>query len=146
MIKKASKVDCKIWLSPPHMSGFEQEFINDAFKNNWIAPLGPNVDGFENDISNYLNENTHTAALVSGTAAIHLALILLNVGQGDEVICQTKTFIASVNPVMYLGAKPILVDSERETWNLCPVLLEKTIKDRITLGTKPKAIIVINLY
>lgn len=141
-----SKLNSKIWLSPPHMSGHEQEFITEAFKLNWIAPLGPNVNGFEKDIETYLKQNTYAAALSSGTAAIHLALILLGVKQEDEVICQTKTFVASVNPVVYLGATPILVDSEEETWNICPVLLEKTIKDRISKGKKPKAIITINLY
>lgn len=141
-----SNLNSKIWLSPPHMSGHEQEFIAEAFKFNWIAPLGPNVNGFEKDIENYLGQNKYATVLSSGTAAIHLALILLGIKQDDEVICQTKTFVASVNPVTYLGAKPIFVDSEEQTWNMCPVLLEKTIKDRISKGKKPKAIIVINLY
>ncbi|MDX1277184.1 DegT/DnrJ/EryC1/StrS aminotransferase family protein [Oceanihabitans sediminis] len=141
-----SNTNSRIWLSPPHMSGNEQEFIEEAFKHNWIAPLGPNVNGFENDIKTYLGQNIQVTVLSSGTAAIHLALILLGVKQDDEVICQTKTFVASVNPVKYLGAKPILVDSEEETWNLCPILLEKAIKDRINKGKKPKAIIAINLY
>ncbi|WP_452230259.1 MULTISPECIES: aminotransferase class V-fold PLP-dependent enzyme [unclassified Lacinutrix] len=141
-----SKLNSKIWLSPPHMSGHEQEFITEAFKLNWIAPLGPNVNGFEKDIETYLDQKSYATVLSSGTAAIHLALTLLGVKQGDEVICQTKTFVASVNPVVYLGATPILVDSEEQTWNMCPVLLEKTIKDRIKKGKKPKAIIAINLY
>ncbi|MDO6596786.1 aminotransferase class V-fold PLP-dependent enzyme [Oceanihabitans sp. 2_MG-2023] len=128
------------------MSGHEQEFIKEAFKLNWIAPVGPNVNGFEKDIETYLDQESYATVLSSGTAAIHLALTLLNVKQGDEVICQTKTFVASVNPVVYLGATPILVDSEEQTWNMCPVLLEKTIKDRINKGKKPKAIIAINLY
>ncbi|WP_338733806.1 DegT/DnrJ/EryC1/StrS family aminotransferase [Mangrovimonas cancribranchiae] len=141
-----SKLNSRIWLSPPHMSGYEQEFIEEAFKLNWIAPLGPNVNGFENDIEVYLNQNRHVTALSSGTAAIHLALHIIGVKAKDEVICQTKTFVASVNPVKYLGATPILVDSEKETWNICPKLLEQAIIDRINKGKKPKAIIAINLY
>ena len=136
----------KIWLSSPHMSGFEQNYIDDAFKNNWIAPLGPNVSGFENDLEQYLKKNSYVAALSSGTAAIHLALILLGVKAGDEVLCQTKTFVASVNPVLYIGATPILIDSETKTWNMCPEILEKAIADRINNGKKPKAIIAINIY
>lgn len=141
-----SKLNSKIWLSPPHMSGYEQEFITEAFNLNWVAPLGPNVNGFENDIKQYLKNKKHVAVLTSGTAALHLALIHLDVNRDDEVICQTKTFVASVNPVRYLAAKPIFVDSEDKTWNMCPVLLEETINDRINKGKKPKAIIVINLY
>ncbi|MEO8933448.1 MAG: DegT/DnrJ/EryC1/StrS family aminotransferase, partial [Xanthomarina sp.] len=99
-------MNSKIWLSSPHMSGQEEKFINQAFKSNWIAPLGPNVNGFEADLESYLGNNVHVAALTTGTAAIHLALILLNITKNDEVICQTKTFAASVNPVCYLGAKP----------------------------------------
>ncbi len=136
----------KIWLSSPHMSGYEQDYINEAFNTNWIAPLGPNVTGFENDLELYLNKNSYVAALSSGTAAIHLALVLLNVKAGDEVICQTKTFVASVNPVLYIGATPILVDSETKTWNMCPETLENAIIDRIDKGKKPKAIIAINIY
>lgn len=146
MKKNVFDLNSKIWLSPPHMSGYEHEFIDDAFNSNWIAPFGPNVIGFEKDIETYLGYNSHAAALSSGTAAIHLALVLLNVKKGDEVICQTKTFAASVNPVIYLGAKPIFVDSESQTWNICPELLEKAIKERIKKGKKPKAIIAINLY
>ena len=136
----------KIWLSSPHMGGFEQQYINEAFRDNWVAPLGPNVSGFENDLEQYLKKNSYVAALSSGTAAIHLALIMLNIKAGDEVICQTKTFVASVNPVLYVGATPILIDSERKTWNMCPDILENTIKNRIEKGKKPKAIIAINLY
>ncbi|MCL4159419.1 UNVERIFIED_CONTAM: hypothetical protein GTU68_064767 [Idotea baltica] len=128
------------------MSGHEQEFIAEAFKFNWIAPLGPNVNGFEKDIETYLNHDKFATVLSSGTAALHLALVLLGINKDDEVICQTKTFVASVNPVTYLGATPILVDSELDTWNMCPILLEETINDRINKGTKPKAIIIINLY
>jgi dTDP-4-amino-4,6-dideoxygalactose transaminase len=136
----------KIWLSSPHMSGKEQEFINDAFATNWIAPLGPNVSGFEKDLETYLNENTYVAALSSGTAAIHLALVLLGIEHGDEVICQSFTFSASANPIVYQGATPVFVDSEKDTWNLCPEQLEITIKDRILKGKKPKAIIAVHLY
>jgi dTDP-4-amino-4,6-dideoxygalactose transaminase len=136
----------KIWMSSPHMGGNEQKFINEAFDTNWIAPLGPNVTGFENDIKEYLNEDRHVAALSSGTAAIHLGLILLGVTNGDEVICQSKTFSASANPIVYQGATPIFVDSERETWNICPEELETTIKDRLSKGKKPKAIIAVHLY
>lgn len=136
----------KIWLSSPHMSGKEQQFINEAFATNWIAPLGPNVTGFEEDIQDYLKQDCHIAALSSGTAAIHLALILLGVSSGDEVICQSKTFSASANPIMYQGATPIFVDSEADTWNICPKQLEIAINDRISKGKKPKAIIAVHLY
>lgn len=146
MVKNVKNLNSRIWLSAPHMSGNEQEFINEAFKSNWIAPVGPNIDGFEKDLESYLNQGVHAVALTSGTAAIHLALILLNIGKNDDVLCQTKTFVASVNPITYVGANPIFVDSEKETWNMCPVLLEKAIKERIKLGRKPKAIMVINLY
>lgn len=146
MNKNVNNLNSRIWLSAPHMSGNEKEFIDDAFNTNWIAPLGPNVNSFEKDLETYLNHGTYVVSLNSGTAAIHLALILLNIGNGDEVICQTKTFVASVNPVRYVGAKPVFVDSENETWNMCPDLLEKAIKDRISKGIKPKAIIAINLY
>lgn len=136
----------KIWLSSPHMSGFEQSYIKEAFDSNWVAPLGPNVTNFEIDIQHYLAENTYVAALSSGTASLHLALILLNVGSGDEVICQSKTFSASANPIVYLGATPVFVDSERDTWNMCPIQLELAINDRIAKGNKPKAIIAVHLY
>ncbi len=136
----------KIWLSSPHMSGNEQSFIKEAFDSNWVAPLGPNVIGFETDIQDYLEENSYVAALSSGTAALHLALILLGVKSGDEVICQSKTFSATANPIVYLGATPVFIDSERETWNMCPVQLEIAIKDRIAKGNKPKAIIAVHLY
>ena len=139
-------MESKIWLSSPHMSGKEQSYINAAFETNWIAPLGPNVNGFENDIQNYLGGDSQVAALSSGTAAIHLGLILLNVGQGDEVICQSKTFSASANPIVYQGATPIFVDSESDTWNMCPEQLEIAIKDRIKKGKKPKAIVAVHLY
>ena len=136
----------KIWMSSPHMSGKEQQFINDAFDTNWIAPLGPNVTGFEDDIQQYLDQDSYVAALSSGTAAIHLALIMLDVTFGDEVICQSKTFSASANPIVYQGATPIFVDSEIDTWNICPLQLEIAINDRIAKGKKPKAIIAVHLY
>lgn len=136
----------KIWLSSPHMGGTEQKYIQEAFDANWIAPLGPNVNGFEKDLEGYLNENVCVGALSSGTAAIHLGLILLGVKYGDEVICQSMTFSASANPILYLGATPIFVDSEEDTWNICPVALEEAIKDRILKGKKPKAIIAVHLY
>ena len=139
-------MNTKIWLSSPHMSGKEQQYIDDAFKSNWIAPLGPNVIGFESDIQSYLGEGSNVAVLSSGTAAIHLGLVLLGVAKGDEVICQSKTFSASANPIAYLGATPVFVDSESDTWNICPEQLEIAIKDRIAKGKKPKAIIAVHLY
>ena len=137
----------KIWLSSPHMGGTEQKYINEAFETNWVAPLGPNVDGFEQDLSDYLSDsNCYVGALSSGTAALHLGLILLDVQMGDEVICQSMTFSASANPILYRGAIPIFVDSESDTWNLCPTALKKAIEDRIKKGKKPKAIIAVHLY
>lgn len=138
-------MNSKIWLSSPHMGGNERKYVNDAFDDNWVAPLGPNVDGLEKDIESYLNIEA-AAALSSGTAALHLALILLGVGPGDEVLCQSMTFSASANPIAYQGATPVFIDSEHETWNMCPVLLEEAIKDRIKKGRKPKAIIPVHLY
>tara|TARA_R110000868_G_scaffold119018_10_gene315335 strand:+ start:3240 stop:4376 length:1137 start_codon:yes stop_codon:yes gene_type:complete len=136
----------KIWLSSPHMGGTEQKYIKEAFETNWIAPLGPNVTGFEEDLKTYLLTEKEVGVLSSGTAAIHLGLILLGVIVGDEVICQSMTFSASANPIAYQGATPIFVDSEEETWNMCPNQLEEAIKDRISKGKKPKAIIVVHLY
>lgn len=139
-------MNSKIWLSPPHLSGFENEFIQKAFENNYVAPVGSNITNFEYDLETYLAKDAFATVLSSGTAAIHLALIMLGVKTGDQVICQTKTFVASVNPVSYLGATPVFIDSERDTWNMCPDLLEKAIKERIKKDKKPKAIIIINLY
>lgn len=136
----------KIWLSPPHMSGHEKEFVNQAFRTNWIAPIGPNIKGFEQDLENYLGNKSSVVALNSGTAAIHLSLILLHISKGDEVICQSKTFAASANPIVYLGATPIFVDSEKESWNMCPKQLELAIKDRLLKGKTPKAILAVHLY
>jgi len=139
-------MNTKIWLSSPHMGANEFNNIKEAFDTNWIAPLGPHVDGFERDLANFLGEEVHVAALSSGTAALHLALIMLGVQAGDEVICQSMTFSASANPIAYQGATPVFVDSEEHTWNMSPELLEKAIEDRLSKGKKPKAIIVVHLY
>lgn len=136
----------RIYLSPPHMGNQEKELLVQAFDSNWIAPLGPFVDQFEQRISQFLGENVHTAALSSGTGALHLALQILGVGAGDHVICQSFTFCASVNPVKYLGAIPVFVDSEEDTWNISPQLLEKTIVKLIEQKKKPKAVIAVHLY
>ncbi|KYH05497.1 pyridoxal phosphate-dependent aminotransferase [Chryseobacterium cucumeris] len=139
-------MNTKIWLSSPHMGGNEQKYINEAFEENWVAPLGPNVNGFENDLEQFLGGNAKVAALSAGTAALHLALIECGVVHGDEVICQSMTFSASANPIAYCGATPVFVDSEPVTWNMCPKALREAIEDRIQKGTKPKAIIVVHLY
>lgn len=137
----------RIWLSLAHMGGREQEFIREAFDTNWVVPLGPNVDAFEKALAEYLREDRHVVALSAGTAALHLGLILLGAGVGDEVICQSFTFSASANPIMYQGAKPVFVDSEASTWNMDPVLLEEAVKDRLRkTGKLPKAIIPVHLY
>jgi dTDP-4-amino-4,6-dideoxygalactose transaminase len=136
----------KIWLSSPHMGGTEQKYIQEAFDANWVAPLGPNVNGLEDVLESYLGNQSHVGALSSGTAAIHLGLILLGVQAGDEVICQSMTFSASANPILYLGATPVFVDSEEQTWNICPLALEEAIVGRIQKGNKPKAIIAVHLY
>jgi dTDP-4-amino-4,6-dideoxygalactose transaminase len=128
------------------MSGFEQKYIQEAFDTNWVAPVGANLDRFEQDLENYLNQDVFVGALSSGTAALHLGLILLGVQTGDEVICQSMTFSASANPILYQGAIPIFIDSESDTWNMCPFALEEAILDRITKGKKPKAIIPVHLY
>ena len=138
--------ESKIWLSSPHMGGTERNYVQEAFDTNWVAPLGPNVTGFEQDIETFLGDGVHVAALSSGTAALHLGLILLGVQAGDEVICQSFTFSASANPIVYLGATPVFIDSESETWNMCPIALEEAILDRISKGKKPKAIIPVHLY
>lgn len=129
------------------MSGKEQAFIQEAFDTNWVVPLGPNVNGFERDLEEFVKEDKKVVALSAGTAAVHLALIACGVKPGDEVICQSFTFCASCHPIVYLGATPVLVDSEPETWNMDPVLLEKAILDRIEkTGKKPKAIVPVYLY
>lgn len=139
-------METKIWLSSPHMGGGEMKYIQQAFDENWIAPLGPNVNGFEADLEGFLESNVHVAALSSGTAALHLALVLLDVKAGDEVICQSLTFAASANCIRYCGAVPVFIDSEITTWNMCPTLLEEAIVDRIKKGKRPKAIMVVCLY
>lgn len=137
----------RIWLSLAHMGGREQDFIKEAFDTNWVVPLGPNVDAFEKDLAIYIGEDKRVVVLSAGTAALHLGLILLGVQRDDEVICQSFTFAASANPITYQGAKPVFVDSEKDTWNMDPVLLEEAIKDRIAkTGKKPKAIIPVHLY
>lgn len=150
----------RIWLSLAEMGGREQDFIKEAFDTNWVVPLGPNVDGFEKDLESYLKEGKtisnlaleqlsckRVVALSAGTAAIHLGLVMLGVGQGDEVICQSFTFSASANPIVYQGAEPVFVDSEADTWNMSPMLLREAIEDRIAkTGRKPKAIVVVHLY
>lgn len=136
----------KIWLSSPHMGGNEQKFVQEAFDTNWVAPLGPNVTALELHLENYIGNEVHVGALSSGTAAIHLGLILLGVQAGDVVICQSMTFSASANPILYLGATPVFIDSESETWNLCSIALEEAIVDQISKGKKPKAIIAVHLY
>ncbi len=135
----------KIWLSSPHLTGEEQKYLKKAFFKNEISSFGSNLVGFEQDICNYLTANS-CAALSSGTAAIHLALIILGVEEKDEVLCSNFTYSATVNPILYQKAIPILIDSEKETWNMSPELLEKAIKDRMSKGKKPKAIILVHLY
>jgi dTDP-4-amino-4,6-dideoxygalactose transaminase len=136
----------KIWLSSPHMGGSEQKYVQQAFDTNWVAPLGPNVTGMEQDLELYIGEGSCVGALSSGTAAIHLGLILLGVQAGDTVLCQSMTFSASANPILYQGATPVFIDSELDTWNLCPVALEEAIVSEIAKGIKPKAIIAVHLY
>ncbi|RNA61682.1 aminotransferase class I/II-fold pyridoxal phosphate-dependent enzyme [Chryseobacterium nematophagum] len=139
-------MNSKIWLSSPHMGGNELKYIHEAFDANWVAPLGPNVDGFEKDLEHFLNADVKVAALSAGTAALHLALIECGVIHGDEVICQSITFSASANPIAYQGAVPVFIDSEEDTWNMCPIALQQAIEDRISKGKKPKAIIIVHLY
>ncbi|MCX2679161.1 DegT/DnrJ/EryC1/StrS family aminotransferase [Galbibacter sp. EGI 63066] len=136
----------KVYLSSPHLGGSEKKYVNEAFDTNWVAPLGPNVDAFEISLESYLNDNVHVASVASGTAAIHLALMLLGVGPGDDVLCQSFTFSASANPILYQGANPVFVDSEETTWNISPELLENAIISRLSHGGKPKAIIAVHLY
>ena len=137
----------RIYLSLAQMGGEELKFVNEAFSTNWVVPLGPNVDAFEKDLEAYLGEGKRVVALSAGTAAIHLGLVMLGVTAGDEVICQSFTFAASANPVKYLGANPVFVDSENDTWNMSPALLEQAILDRKKItGRYPKAIVVVHLY
>lgn len=136
----------KIWLSSPHMGGSERKFVTETFDSNWVAPLGPNVDGFEKDLASFLDEGAHVAVLSAGTAALHLALILLDVQPGDDVICQSMTFSASANPIRYQQAIPVFIDSEKDTWNMDPNVLEDAIKNRKAKGKRIKAIIPVHLY
>lgn len=136
----------RILLSPPHMGGTELTYIAQAFQDNWIAPAGPHIDLFENRLVDFLDQKSQVVALNSGTAAIHLGLQLLGVQKGDVVLCQSLTFIASVNPVLYLGATPVFIGSEKETWNLCPIALEEAILNQLNKGIQPKAIVVVHLY
>ena len=142
MILRSNK---KIWLSSPHLSDNERKYVNEAFDSNWIAPVGPHINSFEEKISKISNDS-HVAVLNSGTAAIHLALILLDVRIGDNVLCSSFTFAASTNPIVYLGAKPVFIDSEKDTWNMCPILLENAILELSLKDEKPKAIILVHLY
>ena len=135
----------RIYLSSPHMGGTEQTFVKEAFDTNWVAPLGPNVDGFEHDLCAYTG-TAHAAALSSGTAAIHLSLIMLGVQPGDYVVCQSLTFSATANPIAYLGAIPVFIDSEPYTWHMCPDALEAALKKLTAKGQKPKAILPVHLY
>lgn len=135
----------KIWLSSPHMGGKEQEYVQDAFATNWIAPLGPYVDRFEKELADYTGSG-YAAALSSGTAGLHLALILAGVNAGDEVLCSSFTFSASANPIVYCGATPVFIDSESHTWNIDPELLEECIKDRLSKGKKIAAAVIVHLY
>lgn len=141
MTKQASR----IYLSPPHMSGSEQAYIDEAFRSNWIAPIGPHITAFERQMSEYVGTRG-AAAVSSGTAAIHLALQLLGVKEGDTVVCPSFTFVATANPIRYLGADPIFVDSEPDTWNLSPIALERVLRQETAAGRLPKAVIVVHLY
>ena len=137
----------RIWLSLAEMGGGEQKYIDEAFRTNWVVPLGPNVSGFEGDLRSFLGGDHPVVALSAGTAALHLGLVMLGVERDDEVICQSFTFSASANPIVYQGARPVFVDSEPDTWNMSPTLLEEAIEDRIrATGKRPKAIIPVHLY
>lgn len=135
----------RIYLSPPHMSGFEQDLVREAFESNWIAPLGPQVDAFEREFAEVVGAK-HALALASGTAALHLALILAAVGPGDEVVVSSLTFAASAFPVVYLGARPVFIDSERASWNMDPALLAEFLESRAKRGPLPKAVVLVHLY
>ena len=137
----------RILLCLAHMSGNEKKYIDEAFRDNWVVPLGPNVNGFEEDLKQFVGGDKEIVALSAGTAAVHLSLLAVGVKPGDEVLCQSFTFCASCHPITYLGAKPVLIDSEPDTWNMSPELLEEAINDRIAkTGKKPKAIMVVYLY
>jgi len=142
---KTRKTHGRIFLSPPHMGDLEQKYIGEAFASNWIAPLGPHVEAFQREFAATVGVS-HALATISGTAALHLALQLVGVGNGDDVFVSTLTFAASVNPVRYLGATPVLVDSERESWNMDPHLLAQELQERAKIGKLPKAVVVVHLY
>ena len=144
-VLERKKLDQQVLLSTPHMGSWEKEYVDEAFRTNWIAPRGPNVDAFEREIADMVGVR-HAAALSSGTAAIHLALCLLGVERGDTVFCSTLTFAASANPIVYQGAQPVFIDSEPDSWNMSPVALEKAFADASQRGRMPKAVIVVNLY
>jgi dTDP-4-amino-4,6-dideoxygalactose transaminase len=139
------ELDEQILLSTPHIGTAEREFVEEAFRTNWIAPLGPNVDAFEREMADWVGV-PHAAALSSGTAAIHLALVMLEVGPGDIVLCSSLTFAASANPILYLGAVPVFVDCEPESWNMSPRALERALESLVAQGKRPKAIVIVNLY
>ncbi|MEO9513926.1 MAG: DegT/DnrJ/EryC1/StrS family aminotransferase [Flavobacteriaceae bacterium] len=136
----------KIWLSSPHLGLSEEIYVKDAFNSNWVAPVGANISSFENKLERFLEDDVNVVALSSGTSAIHLAMAILGIGKGDEVLCQSFTFTASASPVLYQGAYPIFIDSEKETWNMSPDLLTKAIEERMSLGKKPKAIVPVAIY
>ncbi|MGH7648808.1 MAG: DegT/DnrJ/EryC1/StrS family aminotransferase [Gemmatimonadaceae bacterium] len=142
---KPGKKHARIFLSPPHMGDLEQKYVAEAFASNWIAPLGPHVEAFQREFAATVGVS-HSLATVSGTAALHLALQLVGVGQGDDVFVSTLTFAASVNPIRYLGATPVLVDSERDSWNIDPDLVAQALRERAKIGKLPKALIVVHLY
>ena len=136
----------KIWLSKPHFEKEDFDVFKETIVSNWVSTVGPNIASFEKSIESVMGENSKVVALNSGTSAIHLALKLLEIGSGDEVLCQTFTFCATVNPILYCGATPIFIESEKETWNICPVFLEEAIKDRLKKKCRPKAIVVVDSY
>ncbi len=144
-LKLRRDIDAKILLSTPHLGEHEMSYVEEAFRSNWIAPLGPNVDAFERELAEYVGVR-HAAAVCSGTAAIHLGLHVLGVGPGDVVFCSTLTFVASANPILYLGATPVFIDSEPNTWNMSPQALRRALKDFEVKGKLPKAVVVVNLY
>lgn len=143
---ESNKMKDKIWLSPPHLSGKEIEFVKDAFDKNWVTSIGENINKFEKDLQSFLKDDVDVCVLNSATSAIHVALMILNISVEDEVITPTFSFVASANPIAYCGATPIFIDSEKDAWNMCPVALEEAVEDRISKGKKPKAIIVVHLY
>ncbi len=141
----SSTTHSRMYLSPPHIGEYEQQRVAEAFDSNWIAPMGPHVDGFEQEVSEYVGI-AGAVALTSGTAAIHLALRYLGLERGDTVFCSSLTFIGSTNPILYQGAEPVFLDSEPESWNMSPAALERTLLDAQKAGKLPKAVIIVNLY